>query len=235
MLQIRDLAVAYGSVQALAGVSLTVGPGEIVALLGANGAGKSSLLRAISGLAPVTAGEIWFGETNLRTLAPDRIVAAGIAHAPEGRRIFPDLTVFENLQIGAYLVSDPAAVQAGLADMFRYFPVLKERGKQRAGTLSGGEQQMLAVARALMSRPQLLLLDEPSLGLAPLLVEQIFSLIRQINRDWKIAILLVEQNANEALAHADRAYVLENGRLILSGSANELCHDPRVRAAYLGL
>jgi branched-chain amino acid transport system ATP-binding protein len=235
MLEIKDLAVAYGPVQALAGVSLEVGAAEIVALLGANGAGKTSLLRAISGLAPVTAGEIRFGDTDLRALTPDRIVAAGIAHAPEGRRIFPDLTVLENLQIGAYLVSDPSAVRATMDQLLGYFPLLRERQRQRAGTLSGGEQQMLAVARALMSSPRLLLLDEPSLGLAPLLVEQIFDLIRQINRDRRIAILLVEQNANEALAHADRAYVLENGRLTLSGKADALRRDPRVRAAYLGL
>lgn len=235
MLKIRDLTVAYGPVQALTGVSLDVEAGEIVALLGANGAGKSSLLRAISGLAPVVGGSIAFGDCDLRALSPDRVVAAGIAHAPEGRRLFPDLTVHENLLLGAYTVRDRSTIQAATERLFGYFPRLRNRDRQRAGTLSGGEQQMLAVARALMSSPRLLLLDEPSLGLAPLMVEQIFTLIRQINRDAGIAILLVEQNANEALLHADRAYALENGRLTLSGPAAELRRDPRVRAAYLGV
>lgn len=235
MLNVRELSVAYGPVQALTGVSLEVKAGEIVALLGANGAGKTSLLRAVSGLAPIAAGSITFCGQELRGLRPDRIVAAGLAHAPEGRHIFPDLTVIENLQLGGYLVKEESQQAARMTHMFAYFPVLKDRLLQRAGTLSGGEQQMLAVARALMSSPRLLLLDEPSLGLAPLLVEQIFKLIRQINREDGLAILLVEQNANEALLHADRGYVLENGRLTLSGAAAELRRDPRIRAAYLGL
>ncbi len=235
MLTIDQLSVAYGPVRALTEVSLSVGEGEIVALLGANGAGKTSLLRAVSGLAPVTAGAITFAGQNLRALKPDRIVAAGIAHAPEGRRIFPDLTVCENLQVGAYLVRDAQVMKARMEQMLVYFPVLRDRQRQRAGTLSGGEQQMLAVARALMSAPRLFLLDEPSLGLAPLIVEQIFDLIRRINREQRIAILLVEQNANEALLHADRAYVLETGRVTVAGVAADLRRDPRIRAAYLGL
>lgn len=235
LLEVRNLSVAYGPVRALEAVSLTVRAGEIVALLGANGAGKTSLLRAISGLAPVTGGTVSLAGRDLRALPADRIVAAGVAHAPEGRRIFPGMTVLENLQTGAYLERDAARVRRQAGRMFDYFPVLRDRQAQRAGTLSGGEQQMLAVARALMSSPRLLLLDEPSLGLAPLVIGQIFALIRQINRDEGISILLVEQNASEALAHAARAYVLENGRLTLNGAAADLRRDPRIRAAYLGL
>ena len=233
LLEINALSVAYGPVSALSAVSLAVRDREIVALLGANGAGKTSLLRAVSGLAPVTGGDILFQGRDLRRLRPDRIVAAGIAHAPEGRRLFPDLSVHENLLAGAHLVPSPRLIRERLEQMTGYFPVLRDRLRQRAGTLSGGEQQMLALARALMSAPRLLLLDEPSLGLAPLIVDQLFELVRRINREQGLAILLVEQNANEALSHADRAYVLENGRLTLAGAADTLRRDPRVRAAYL--
>jgi len=233
LLEINALSVAYGPVSALSAVSLAVRDREIVALLGANGAGKTSLLRAVSGLAPVTGGDILFQGRDLRRLRPDRIVAAGIAHAPEGRRLFPDLSVHENLLAGAHLVPSPRLIRERLEQMTGYFPVLRDRLRQRAGTLSGGEQQMLALARALMSAPRLLLLDEPSLGLAPLIVDQLFGLVRRINREQGLAILLVEQNANEALTHADRAYVLENGRLTLTGAADTLRRDPRVRAAYL--
>jgi len=234
MLTLENVSVSYGPVQALRDVSLRVGDREIVALLGANGAGKSTTLRAISGIVPVSAGEIRFGDRKLTGLKPHKIVRLGISHAPEGRRVFPELTVEENLDLGAYVLRDPSAVGANLERAYRYFPVLRERRRQKAATLSGGEQQMLAVARALMSSPRLLLLDEPSLGLAPMLVDQIFDIVRQINREEGVAMLLVEQNANEALLHADRAYVMETGRITLEGPAPELRKDPRVIEAYLG-
>jgi len=234
MLIVRDLQVAYGPVQALKGVSLRVEEGEVVALLGANGAGKSSLLRAISGLVPVRAGDIALaGRSLARIAAPDR-VRLGLSHCPEGRRAFPDLTVEENLDLGGYTVADSAARRANAEQAFHYFPILRERRRQKAGTLSGGEQQMLAVGRALMSSPKLLMLDEPSLGLAPMIVDQVFDIVRQINRERRTTILLVEQNANEALLHADRGYVLENGRLSLEGTAAELSRNPHVISAYLG-
>jgi branched-chain amino acid transport system ATP-binding protein len=234
VLSIREVEVAYGPVQALKRVSLRVEAGEVVALLGANGAGKSSLLRAVSGLVPVRAGAIEFGGAPLdRVPAADR-VAMGLSHCPEGRRVFPDLTVEENLDMGGYTVADPAARRANAEQAFYYFPILRERRRQKAGTLSGGEQQMLAVGRALMSSPKLLMLDEPSLGLAPMVVDQVFDIIRRINHERRTAILLVEQNANEALLHADRGYVLENGRLALAGTAAELRRNPHVISAYLG-
>jgi len=233
-LSLREVTVRYGPVMAVEGVSLTVGEREIVALLGANGAGKTSLLRAISGLAPVTGGTILFGERRLDRLKSHEIVAAGVSHCPEGRRVFPDLTVLENLDVGAHLQRDPAVCAANRERAFRYFPILAERRRQKAGTLSGGEQQMLAVARCLMGAPRLIMLDEPSLGLAPMLIDQIFDIIRQMNREEGVAVLLVEQNANEALLHADRGYVLENGRITLSGTAADLARNPRVIEAYLG-
>jgi branched-chain amino acid transport system ATP-binding protein len=234
LLTLDKVSVSYGPVQALRDVSLHVGDREIVALLGANGAGKSTTLRAISGVVPVSAGAIRFGERELTGREPHEIVRLGISHAPEGRRVFPEISVAENLDLGGYVLRDPSAVAANLERAYRYFPLLAQRRRQKAATLSGGEQQMLAVARALMSSPRLLLLDEPSLGLAPMLVDQIFEIVRQINREEGVAMLLVEQNANEALLHADRAYVMETGRLTLEGPAAELRKDPRVVEAYLG-
>jgi branched-chain amino acid transport system ATP-binding protein len=234
MLSLDKVCVSYGPVQALRSVSLEVGEGEIVARLGANGAGKSTTLRSISGVVPLASGGIRFEGRELAGLKPHAIVRLGISHAPEGRRVFPELTVGENLDLGGYVLREPAALRANLERAYRHFPVLWERRGQKAATLSGGEQQMLAVARALMSSPRLLLLDEPSLGLAPMLVDQIFNIIRQINREEGVAMLLVEQNANEALLHADRAYVMETGRITLEGPAAELAKDPRVIEAYLG-
>jgi branched-chain amino acid transport system ATP-binding protein len=234
MLELEDVKVAYGAVLALKGVSLKVGQGEIVALLGANGAGKSTALRAISRTVPLAGGSIRFEGRDLGRLAPHQVVAAGIAHAPEGRRIFSELTTLENLDLGACRLPDKRDYQGRLDLVFGYFPILAERRHQLGGTLSGGEQQMLAVGRALMSRPRLLLLDEPSLGLAPIVVDTIFEIIRQINRHEQVTIFLVEQNANEALQHADRAYILETGRVQMSGAAADLLRDDRVRAAYLG-
>ena len=234
LLTLDDVVVAYGAVTALKGVSLTVPAGEIVALLGANGAGKTTTLRAISRTVPLRSGRLTFDGRDLAAMPPHAVVAAGLAHAPEGRRIFADLTVAENLDLGAYTVRDPALTAARHERVCAYFPVLAERLRQRGGTLSGGEQQMLAVARALMSGPRLLLLDEPSLGLAPMLVETIFRIITEINRQERVTILLVEQNAHEALLHAHRAYILETGKLTMSGAAADLLHDPRVHAAYLG-
>ena len=234
MLRLQDVSVSYGPVQALRGISLHVGECEIVALLGANGAGKSSTLRAISGVAPVASGSIHFRGQDLTRCKPHQIVRMGIAHAPEGRRVFPEMTVQENLHLGGHVLRESAARSAHLERAFHYFPVLSERRRQKAATLSGGQQQMLAVARALMSSPRLLLLDEPSLGLAPMLVDQIFDIIRQINQEEGVAMLLVEQNANEALLHADRAYVMEAGSIALEGRASELIKDPRIIEAYLG-
>jgi branched-chain amino acid transport system ATP-binding protein len=231
-LEIRALSVRYGGRRALDDVSLTVGAGEIVTLLGANGSGKSTTLRAISGLVRPAGGTIHWGGRDLGALPADAIVSAGIGHVPEGRDIFVDFTVLENLQAGAHTVASrdiPARLEAAYA----LFPVLHERRRQRAGTLSGGEQQMLAIARALMSRPRLLLLDEPSLGLAPRLVAEIFRVIRTVNAEG-VAVLLVEQNARAALAIADRGYVLETGRLVVEGRSEALAADSRIRAAYLG-
>jgi branched-chain amino acid transport system ATP-binding protein len=234
MLEVLGAEVAYGPVRALRGASLRVAPGEVVALLGANGAGKSSLLRAVSRLVPLSGGSVVYRGRDLCRTAAHRVVELGIAHCPEGRRIFPDLSVAENLDMGGYTVRDAARLRAARERAYRYFPALAGRGRQKGGTLSGGEQQMLAVARALMSSPQLLLLDEPSLGLAPMVMGQIFDIIRQINREEGVTVLLVEQNANEALLHADRAYVLEQGRITMEGPADELRRDPRVIQAYLG-
>ena len=235
MLELRDVAVSYGAVEALRGVSLRVRAGEVVALLGANGAGKSSLLRAVSRLVPLAAGSIRFAEQDLGRLRPHQVVRLGLAHCPEGRRIFPDLSVAENLDLGAYAAGTAEAAVRGRERAFRLFPVLAERQNQAGGTLSGGEQQMLAVARALMSAPRLVMFDEPSLGLAPLVMEQIFDTIRQINREEGVTVFLVEQNANEALLHSDRAYILEQGRVVLEGPSAELRRDARVRQAYLGI
>jgi branched-chain amino acid transport system ATP-binding protein len=233
LLALEGLSVAYGKRRALDGVSLVVKPGEIVCLLGANGSGKSTTLRAISGLVRAAAGRIVLDGRDITRAAPEAIVAAGIGHVPEGREIFPEFTVRENLLVGGHTAAR-AAVAAGIERALALFPVLGQRAGQLAGTLSGGEQQMLAIARALMVRPRLLLLDEPSLGLSPRLAREIFAVIAGLNADGT-TILLVEQNARRALALASRAYVLETGRMVVDGPAAALAADPRIRAAYLGL
>ena len=233
LLEVRVLRVHYGAIEALRGVSLEVAAGEVVALIGANGAGKSTTLRAISRMIRATAGSVRLDGEELLRLPPHRLVARGLAHAPEGRGIFLDLSVGENLALGAWLRRDRAGVAADRARMHDLFPILAERRDQPAGTLSGGEQQMLAVARALMSRPRLLLLDEPSLGLAPQVVERIFGVLREVNRAG-VALLLVEQNAHQALRLAHRALVLETGEVAMRGTGPELLASPEVRRAYLG-
>ena len=232
-LEIRDLCVSYGGIRALKGVSLSVDEGQIVTLIGANGAGKSTTLRAISGLQKVQSGSILYGGEELTSLPAKEIVRRGIIHVPEGRRVFPDMTVAENLKIGAFLRTDKAAIAQDMDYVYSLFPRLKERSWQLAGTFSGGEQQMLAVGRALMSRPKVLMMDEPSLGLAPLIVKDIFSIIRRVNQDG-ITVLLIEQNANAALRIADYGYVLETGTIALSGTGEELLKNESVREAYLG-
>jgi branched-chain amino acid transport system ATP-binding protein len=233
LLTLDGVSVSYGKRRALDGVSLTVGAGEIVTLLGANGSGKSTTLRAISGLVRPTAGRVVFDGRDITRAAPDAIVAAGVGHVPEGREIFPEFTVRENLLVGGH-TAPRAAIAEAVERAFALFPVLRERARQLAGTLSGGEQQMLAIARALMIRPRLLLLDEPSLGLAPRVAREIFHVIARLNAEG-VTVLLVEQNARRALALASRAYVLETGRVVVSGPARALAADPRIRAAYLGL
>ena len=233
MLTIESINVFYGGIHALRDVSLQVHAGEVVTLIGANGAGKSTTLRAITGLLTPASGRITFEGHDICGLPAHQLVALGISMAPEGRGIFANLTVLENLEMGAYLVRDKAQIRADMERGFTLFPRLSERAKQRAGTLSGGEQQMLAIARALMSRPKLLLLDEPSLGLAPIVCHTIFATIDEIKAAGT-TVLLVEQNANAALKHSDRAYVLETGSVTLSGQAAAIASDPRVREAYLG-
>jgi len=233
LLTIDNLQVAYGGIKALRGVSLEVHAGEIVSLIGANGAGKSTLLRAISGLAPATGGQLRFRDTDLRMLPAHRIVELGIAHVPEGRRVFANLTVLENLKLATWPRRDRSALHDDYERIYTLFPRLAERRHQLAGSLSGGEQQMLALGRALMTRGQLLLLDEPSMGLAPLLVSVIFQTLREINAAGT-TILLVEQNARQALALANRGYVLETGAITLTGPGSQLLTDPRVNEAYLG-
>jgi branched-chain amino acid transport system ATP-binding protein len=235
LLEIRGLRVRYGNVEALHGVDLDVNPGEIVTLLGANGAGKSTTLRAVSGLLRPSGGEIRYDGQPAHTVPAHQLVRRGIAHAPEGRRIFGTLTVEENLLLGAFTRRDPAGVAESRAWVDELFPVLAKRRRQLAGTLSGGEQQMLAIARALMARPRLLLLDEPSLGLAPLLVKAIFRTIREINEKASVTVLLVEQNARAALKLAHRGYVIEVGRIVLHDTAASLAADPKVQRAYLGV
>ncbi|NLZ56541.1 MAG: ABC transporter ATP-binding protein [Clostridiaceae bacterium] len=234
MLLVDDLHVYYGSIHAIKGVSFAVYPGEIVTLIGANGAGKTTVLQTISGLLRPRQGRICFMGKEIHKVPPASILHMGLAQVPEGRRIFTQLTVEENLALGAYSRSDRASIAADMDKFYRHFPILKERRKQMAGTLSGGEQQMLAIARALMSRPDLLLLDEPSMGLSPLLVQEIFRAINNV-RSEGTTILLVEQNARMALCIADRAYVLETGRVAISGSAAQLLGDDKVRRAYLGI
>ncbi|HXA94779.1 MAG TPA: ABC transporter ATP-binding protein [Candidatus Dormibacteraeota bacterium] len=233
LLALERVSVAYGKRRALDGVSLTVGAGEIVTLLGANGSGKSTTLRTISGLVRPSAGRVVLDGRDITRAAPDAIVTAGVGHVPEGREIFPEFTVHENLLVGGHTAPRAALVEA-TERAFTLFPVLGQRARQLAGTLSGGEQQMLAIARALMIRPRLLLLDEPSLGLSPRLTREIFGVIARLNREGA-TILLVEQNARRALALASRAYVLETGRVVVSGAARDLAADPRIRAAYLGV
>ncbi len=233
MLKVTDLKVNYGGIEALKGISFDVEQGQIVTLIGANGAGKSTTLRAISGLVKTASGAINFMGRDIIPFNAQQVVAEGIALVPEGRRVFDNLTVLENLKIGAYLRPDKDEVAAAIEDIFQRFPRLKEREWQLAGTLSGGEQQMLAVGRAMMARPKLLMMDEPSLGLAPLVVRDIFSIIRDLKSEG-ITILLIEQNANAALRCADKAYVLETGRITISGTGEELLADQRVRDAYLG-
>ena len=234
LLEVRGLKVRYGVIEALHGVDLAVARGEIVTVIGANGAGKTTLLKTISGLVPATEGAIVYdGACELTSLKPHQVVARGISHVPEGRRIFQNLTVRENLSLGAYLRRDHQAIERQLGEIFSLFPRLKERLAQNAGTLSGGEQQMLAMARALMAAPTLLLLDEPSLGLAPKLVRSIFEIIRVI-RSRGTTLLLVEQNARMALEAADRAYVLETGSVALAGATKDLVDDERVQRVYLG-
>jgi branched-chain amino acid transport system ATP-binding protein len=233
MLTLENVNVYYGAIHALRNISLTVNKGEVVTLLGANGAGKSTTLRAITGLLCPKSGRVVFEGQDVTGMAAHRLVAKGISMSPEGRGVFANLTVLENLEMGAYLTKDRAGVKRDLVRVFALFPRLQERTKQRAGTLSGGEQQMLAMARALMSRPKLLLLDEPSLGLAPIVCQTIFSTIDEIKAAGT-TVLLVEQNASAALKHSDRGYVLETGEVILEGTAASIAGDPRVREAYLG-
>ena len=233
MLELHEVEVFYGNIRALQGVSLTVQAGELVTLIGANGAGKSTTLKTISGLLRPKRGEVRYEGQPLHTLAPNQIVRLGISHCPEGRRIFGGLSVEENLRLGAVQRRDSTAVRSDIERMYTLFPRLKDRRNQAGGTLSGGEQQMLAISRALMSRPKVLLLDEPSLGLAPLLVETSFATIAQVKRA-QTTILLVEQNARLALDIADRAYVMETGRITLAGRAADLKHNPQVESTYLG-
>jgi branched-chain amino acid transport system ATP-binding protein len=234
MLQVTDMHVHYGAIHALKGVTLKVEEGSIVTLIGANGAGKSTTLRALSGLLKPSQGSIKLGAQELVGSRSDKIVRWGLSHCPEGRRVFPRLTVKENLELGAFIRKDKGAIKGDLDKVFQLFPRLKERLKQAAGTLSGGEQQMLAIGRSFVSKPKLLMLDEPSLGIAPILVQEIFRTIKEINASEGLTILLVEQNANQALKLAHYAYVLETGKVVLHGKASELAEDPRVKAAYLG-
>ncbi|SCL18849.1 amino acid/amide ABC transporter ATP-binding protein 2, HAAT family [Micromonospora pallida] len=234
LLEIEDLTLAYGRIEALHSVSLHVAEGEVVALIGANGAGKTTTMRGISGLLSAKTGKIRFNGEDITGVRADLRVIRGICQAPEGRGIFPGMTVLENLDMGAYTRKDRAGIAADLDRVLTLFPRLKERRKQAGGTLSGGEQQMLAVGRALMSRPKLLLLDEPSMGLAPMVIRQIFDIVTEINQQGT-TILLVEQNAQQALSRAHRGYVLETGRIVKEGTGQDLLHDPAVKEAYLGV
>ncbi|ADL50943.1 ABC transporter ATP-binding protein [Clostridium cellulovorans] len=233
MLKLDNVNLYYGVIHALKDISLEVSQGEIVTLIGANGAGKTSILRSISGLEQIKSGAITFKDSQINKISANKIVSLGLSHVPEGRRVFPDLTVRENLELGAYLRKDKGIIKSDMEMVFSKFPRLKEREKQRSGTLSGGEQQMLAIGRALMNRPAMLILDEPSMGLAPLVVKEIFNTIVQINKSGT-TILLVEQNANMALAIANRAYVLETGKVVQSGDAKILLDDESIKNAYLG-
>jgi branched-chain amino acid transport system ATP-binding protein len=234
MLEVKDLRVHYGTVEAVKGVSFQIDASTIVSLIGANGAGKSTILRALTGLVRPSAGDLRFENMSLLGLAPHQIVRLGIAHVPEGRRLFPKMSVFENLKMGAYLQNNKTEITATLDMVYEHFPILQQRGRQRAGSLSGGEQQMLAMARALMNKPKLLLLDEPSIGLSPIMTAEIGKIVRQINA-LGVTIVLVEQNAMLALTLAQYGYVLETGNLVMQGKAQELLQDEGVKKAYLGI
>ena len=233
MLRVEGINVFYGAIHALKNVSFEVGEGEVVSLIGANGAGKTTIMHTLSGLLKASGGKIWLQDTEITAVPSENIVGMGLVQVPEGRRIFGRMSVLENLMMGAYLRRDKKEIAEDIEKMYLRFPRLKERSKQPAGTMSGGEQQMLAIARALMSRPRLLLMDEPSMGLAPILVNEIFHIIKDIKQQG-MTVLLVEQNANKALSIVDRAYVLETGSIVMTGSGQELLHDDRVRQAYLG-
>ncbi|AKH81819.1 amino acid ABC transporter ATPase [Streptomyces sp. CNQ-509] len=233
LLQVEDLKVAYGKIEAVKGISFSVQSGEVVTLIGTNGAGKTTTLRTLSGLLKPAGGKIFFDGTPLNGVGAHKIVAMGLAHSPEGRRLFPRLTITENLQLGAFLRKDAAGIEQDIQMCYELFPILGERRKQAAGTLSGGEQQMLAMGRALMSRPKLLMLDEPSMGLSPIMMQKIMETIRELKAQGT-TILLVEQNAQAALSIADHGHVMEVGKVVLSGTGEELLHDESVRKAYLG-
>ncbi|GAA0178767.1 ABC transporter ATP-binding protein [Clostridium sediminicola] len=233
MLKVNDLNVYYGVIHAIKGISFEVKKGEIVTLIGANGAGKTTILQTLSGMIKPKSGEIVYNDMNINTIDSHKIVGKGLAHVPEGRRVFPEMTVRENLEMGAFSRKSKSEIEESLQNAYKKFPRLYERRKQTAGTLSGGEQQMLAIGRALMCKPDILLMDEPSMGLAPILVQEIFDIIKEIN-DLGTTVLLVEQNANKALSIADRAYVLETGKIILEGNAKELLGNEDVKKAYLG-
>lgn len=233
MLEIKDLEVYYGMIQAIKGISFEVNQGEVIALIGANGAGKTTTLQTITGMIPAKKGSITFNGVDITKIPGHKIVPMGMAHVPEGRRVFAQLTVLDNLKLGAYTRKDPKEIQESLEMVYKHFPRLEERKNQLAGTLSGGEQQMLAMGRALMSKPSIILMDEPSMGLSPIFVSEIFEIIKEISAEGT-TVLLVEQNAKKALAIADRAYVLETGNIVLSGDAKELMNDESIKKAYLG-
>jgi branched-chain amino acid transport system ATP-binding protein len=235
MLELRNVNAAYGNIQVLHNLDLIINTGEIITLIGANGAGKSTTLMAISGIVPVRSGKILFEGKPIHKLPPEKLVAKGICQVPEGRHIFPELTVIENLDMGAFLRNDRDGIKEDLDYVFSLFPILADRRNQDGGTLSGGEQQMLAMSRALMARPKLLLLDEPSMGLAPLIIKQIFEIVKRINKEHNTTIFLVEQNANQALHIADRGYVIENGVITISDSAENLLQNQDIQKAYLGI
>ena len=233
MLKVEDLQVYYGVINAIKGVSFDVNEGEVIALIGANGAGKTTILHTITGLVSPKSGNIYFEGKDITKIPAHKIVSMGMAHVPEGRRIFQELSVVENLKLGAFILNDKEQINKNLQYVYEHFPRLKERERQVAGTLSGGEQQMLAMGRALMSNPKIILMDEPSMGLSPLLVSEIFEIIKEVSKDGK-TVLLVEQNAKKALSIADRAYVLETGNITLSGDAKELMNNDKIKKAYLG-
>ena len=233
MLRVENIEVYYGMIHAIKGVSFEVNEGEVIALIGANGAGKTTILHTITGLLSLKSGHIYLEDKDLTKLPAHKIVYLGMAHVPEGRRVFQQLTVLDNLKLGAFSITDKAQIEKNLQYVYAHFPRLAERKNQIAGTLSGGEQQMLAMGRALMSNPKIILMDEPSMGLSPLLVNEIFKIISEVSKDGT-TVLLVEQNAKKALSIADRAYVLETGKIVMEGKASELLDNPRIRAAYLG-
>jgi len=235
MLELRSVTAAYGNIQVLHNINLEIHTGEIITLIGANGAGKSTTLMAISGIVPVRSGKIVFEGNNINKYSPEKLVSMGICQVPEGRHIFPELSVMENLDMGAFLRNDAQGIKDDLDYVFSLFPILADRKNQDGGTLSGGEQQMLAMSRALMARPKLMLLDEPSMGLAPLVIKQIFEIVKKINKENNTTIFLVEQNANQALHLADRGYVIENGVITISDSAENLLENQDIQKAYLGI